>query len=232
MENHHDNFVSDRIMQRIKNREVKMRSRWYFVLRDVLGVTAIIILLLVAIYVASFVIFVLHQSGAWFVPVFGLSGWWSLFNALPWILISLTVVFTILLAILVKRFPFGYKWPLIYSLLAIGFLIAAASFLTIQTSLVQKYFMSSAARGVPLFGEYYPGIGVLSPNDVHRGQIVGILPDGFRLQDGLVTPLRVLVSTATVFSPSVGLHEGDRVVVFGLMNEASGTIRAVGVEKL
>ena len=90
-----------------------MRPRRYFILRNLLGGIAVVWSFL-SLFILPALLFLLHESGAWFVPVFGLGGWWSLFNALPWILISFTVIFNVLLAVLVKRFSFGYQWPLAY----------------------------------------------------------------------------------------------------------------------
>jgi hypothetical protein len=223
--------LGDKILANIKQGSVKMRSRWYFVARDALIGTAIVIVLLIAVYLGSFIIFVLHETGAWFVPVFGLSGWWSLFNALPWVLITLTVIFTVLLAYLARRYGLGHQWPIVYSLLAAGFLIAAASFIGIQTSIFQTYFTSTLARDVPLLGQYYPGIGILAPNDIHRGQIIQSLPGGFLLKDvsGL-NYLWILVSSSTAF-PGTAVKIGDSVVVVGAAS-ATGTVRAVGIQKL
>src|SRR5581483_4753552 len=105
MDNDQKQF-SEGIMKAIKQGDIKMRPQWYFTLRDILGVIAIVLVLLIAVYLASFIIFVLHQDGAWFVPVFGLAGWWALFNALPWTLISLSAVFIVLLAFLARQYSF------------------------------------------------------------------------------------------------------------------------------
>src|SRR6185437_2652081 len=152
---------TDQIIEGIKKGNVKMRPRWYFVLLEILTAVALVIILLIAIYLASFIIFVLHQSGAWFVPVFGLAGWYALFNALPWVLILLSAIFVVVLAFLGKRYQFGYQWPLIYSLLGIIFLVAGMCFLFVQTALYNNLFNSTISHQVPLLGEYYPGIGFL-----------------------------------------------------------------------
>jgi len=229
MENNENNGNSE-LMEAIKSGKVKMRPRRYFLLRDALAVTAIVIILLIVVYFASFIIFVLHQSGAWFVPVFGLSGWFALFYALPWVLIALSGLFVIALAFLAKRYQFGYQWPLLYSVLGAFFLIVAVSFFFVQTSFSDALFDSPVPR--MLLGEYYPGVGLLAPNDIHRGEVIAVTPYGFVMQNlsGGETST-IIIASGTDLTFLGGLHVGDNIVIFG-DRSATGTIRAVGVEKV
>jgi len=225
-----ENSNSSELMEAIKSGKVKMRSRRYFLLRDTLAVTSIVIVLLIVVYFASFIIFVLHQSGAWFVPVFGLSGWFALFYALPWVLIALSGLFVIALAFLVKRYPFGYQWPLLYSVLGAFFLVAAVSFFFVQTSFSDALFDSLVPR--ELLGEYYPGVGLLAPNDIHRGEVIAVTPYGFIMENlsGGETST-IIIASGTDLTFLGGLHVGDNIVIFG-DRSATGTIQAVGIEKL
>lgn len=223
--------IEERVFEAIRSGKVTMRSRWYFVLRDIMAMIAIIIVLLIAVYFASFVIFVLHQNGAWFVPVFGFAGWFALFSALPWILIILSAIFVVVLAFLVKRYPFGYRWPLLYSFLGIIFLISAVCFVFVGTSFYNAVFNSTASRDFPFLGSYYPGIGVLEPNDIHRGTVTQVGMDEFSLQDTSGDGSEVFIGPETKLALGAVFNVGDAVVVFG-NRTASGTILAVGVEKL
>lgn len=223
-------ILGDEFMAAIKSGKVKMRPRWYFVLLDALAVIAIVIALLIVVYLASFIIFVLHQSGAWFVPVFGFAGWFALFYALPWVLIALSGLFVIGLAFFAKRYPFGYKWPLVYSVLGVFFLIVAVSFLFVQTSFSNALFNAPVPRA--LLGEYYPGVGILAPNDIHRGEIVAVTPYGFLLENlsGSETSSVVIASETEITFPGL-FQVGDNVVIVG-DRSATGTIRAFGIEKI
>ena len=226
--------MQDKIFDAIKSGELKMRPRRYFIMRDVLGVVAIIIILLMAVYLASFIIFVLHQDGAWFVPVFGLSGWFALFNALPWLLILLSAIFVIFLAMLVKRYQFLYQWPMLYSLLGVIFLIAAVCFLFIQSSFYNQFFSSGVMEDVPFLGSYYPGFGTLGPNDVHRGVISsGTLTaaSGFILEDNGGGTSTIIIASSTIIPLGPAFEAGDTIVVFG-DRSPTGTIYAAGVERL
>lgn len=231
MEKPYEDKLEDQIMGAIKSGDIKMRPRWYFRLRNTLGATAIIIILLTAVYLGSFIIFVLHQDGTWFVPVFGILGWFALFNALPWVLITLSCLFVVALAFLVTRYPFSYQWPLLYSFLGIVFLIAATSFLFVQTSFSNILFTAPIPRGLPLLGEYYPGVGILSPNNVHRGTIEAITTSGFIVASlfGGTSTIVIASETDTAYTGTLGV--GDVIVVFG-DRSPTGTINAVGIERL
>ena len=223
--------ISEKVLDTIKARDLKMRPRWYFILRDVLGVVAIVIVLLMAVYLASFIVFVLHQNGAWFVPVFGLDGWFALFNALPWMLILLSAAFIIILAVLVKRYDFAYQWPMVYSILAAFFLVGAACLFFIQSSFYNEFFSSSIAQDVPFLGLYYPGIGPLSSNEIHRGAVVMAGDNGFVFRDSTGAISNVIISSGTIGSFGAVFTAGESIVVFG-DRSVSGTIYAVGVAKL
>ena len=226
-----ESIMEDKIFDAIKSGDVKMRPRWYFFLRDAMGVIAIIFVLLVVVYLASFIIFVLHQNGAWFVPVFGFSGWFALFNALPWMLILLSAIFVIMLAILVKRYQFAYQWPMLYSFLGVGFLIAAACFLFIQSSFYEPFFGSGIAENVPFLGLYYPGFGTLEPNNVHRGLVILTGKNGFVLQDNAGAISSIVVQSSTIVPMGTVFKVGNTMIVFG-DRSPTGTIYAVGVETL
>jgi hypothetical protein len=224
-------IFQDRILESVKSGQVKMRPRWYFLLRDILGIVAIVIILLIAVYLASFIIFVLHENGAWFVPFFGLAGWYSLFVALPWVLVILSCIFVVALAILARRYQLGYQWPFLYSVLGTIFLIAAVCFIFVQTSFYNTFFGSSVSHEIPFLGEYYPGIGILQADDIHRGEVVASSSLGFTMDDSASGTLLVVVASSTQVPFDPTWNPGDMVVVFGDVSP-TGTIKAIGVEKI
>src|ERR1019366_7165464 len=91
--------VEGNVFAAIHSGQVKMRPRWRFILETVLLGVGSIIVLLTLLYLVSFILFVLHESGAWFVPVFGLPGWVAFFHRLPWVLIGLAIIFIFILEI-------------------------------------------------------------------------------------------------------------------------------------
>ena len=84
---------NNEILNSIKAGGVKMRPRWYFILQAALAMIGGMILLFLIIYLISFIVFVERQTGAGFIPAFGLRGWTRFLVSLPWLLIMLTFVF-------------------------------------------------------------------------------------------------------------------------------------------
>jgi hypothetical protein len=230
-QNNGNRLVGEHVMESITSGRVKMRPRWYFILRDVLGVIAIIIVLLIAVYLASFAIFVLRQSDAPFVSLFGLAGWYALFTSLPLVLIILSAIFIITLAILGRRYPFGYQWPFLYSILGAIFLIVGVSFLFVQTSFYNQLFsITPISSQIPFLGTYYPGLGILQSNQIHRGEIVSFTGEGFIMSE-TNNQIAIIIVSSTTKLPPVAFHPGNMVVVFGNASP-TGTVLAAGVQEL
>ncbi len=91
------------VMDAIKKGTVTMRPRWHFILLSTLAAVGAFIVLLALVYIASLLVFFMHDSGAWFVPSFGGRGWFSFLRSIPWLLIFLIGIFALILEVLVRR---------------------------------------------------------------------------------------------------------------------------------
>ena len=128
------------VLKAIASGEVAMRPRWHFVLKTALVSTGGVIVLCAVLYLASFVIFVSRQTGGSFVPIFGSRGWYHFFISLPWVLILLSFIFVIILEILVRRYSFGYRQPLLFSVMGIVVIVVAGGGIVAQTSFHRGLF--------------------------------------------------------------------------------------------
>ena len=124
-----ENKIKQDVLAAIAGGEIKQRPRWFFVLRGTLVGIGIGLGLCVVLYLISFILFILRETGVWFTPAFGFRGWFVFFRSLPWVLIGLSLIFTAVLEILVKRYSFAYREPLMYSVLGIVAIVAAGGFL-------------------------------------------------------------------------------------------------------
>ncbi len=223
--------IEEEVLGKITRGEAKMRPKAYFALRTATGILIGVIVLLLMIYLAGFAVFALRESGVWYEPEFGLAGWSAFFTSLPWALIGLVAILLATLAAIMHRYPWGYRWPIVYSLLGALCLIAAANLLIIGTSLRREVFSEGVHQRVPVVGAYYPGFAVPEEDDIHRGFVQAPLPGGFVLMDLYGATSAIEVSTATFLEPSFAPRSGEEVVVFGDRN-GSGTIRAIGVGEI
>ncbi len=216
----------EKIFQAIKREKAAMRPKWYFILQAALFATGSVILLLLLLYLASFLVFAAEQSGAWFAPGFGLAGWWALFGSFPWLLTILVIIFMVLLGVLVRHYAFVYEQPLAYLFLGIAALVGIGGFLLAGTSLHENIFDSSRDGRLPILENFY-SFEMGGSNEIRRGTVVATGTYGFIIQDADGTTSTVVVLPTYAFSPAIG----QDIVVFG-ERSPSGTIDAAGIRQL
>jgi len=215
--------VEDRVIGAIKSGEVKMRASWYFWLQRSLIVASVLVLLLSVLYLVSFIIFILHETGAWFGIYLGVSGWAVFFHAVPWSLILVSLALILILDILLSRYPFIYKYPLLYSLLGLIVIVGLGGSLLAATSFHARLFRSLGG-----FYSYYDGAAAIQ---AHRGEVTGFLESGLVLSNFDGTTSTVIFDAAILPSIQGAFTKGDLIVVFG-PESATHTIQAFGVEKI
>ena len=220
--------LKDIIMKGIHEGKVQMRPRWHFVLLSSLLFMWSLVVCTTLVYTVSLVVYLLHMSGEWFAPSFGLRGWFSFIYSLPWFLMLLLMAFVLILEILVRRYSFVYKKPLITSVLGIMAIVLAGGFLVTLTPLHNRMarFDHDGMLPPPLSGLYrQPPVG-RSP-DLYRGMIVTITPGHILVtnREGTTT---VLIDPYTRLPYGNSFEAGDFVIVIGDYI-ATGTLHAFGV---
>lgn len=210
---------NNEILNCIKSGDVKMRPRWYFILHAALAMIGGMILLFLVVYLISFIIFIERQTGAGFVTEFGLRGWARFLVSLPWLLILLSLVFIGILELLVRRYAFAYRRPLMYSALGIIVIIGVSSFVVINARFHERFEGS------------YPRFMMHPPADINPGDIQELSSSGFILTGPRGEVLHVMMTSSTRWSAKTQFEKGDRVVVFG---DRAGTssIDAFGIRKI
>ncbi len=219
-----------KILDKIKVGKAKMRPKWYFLLKTSLLAAGVIIGALALLYVVSFILFVLRQTGAWFLPSFGLRGIMVFLTSAPWILILLGIVFVILLEILVRHYSFGWQKPLLYSLLGIIGFVILASFLVSKTSFHESLFTRARQGGLPYAGQFYRDFGMPRGEHAQIGVITEITDDGFKMETPRGEPLTIIINPQTSFPLGIDFQKDDRVVVMG--EREDHTVKAAGIRKV
>lgn len=207
-----------------------MKPRWRFALESALWVLAAFIVTLALIYLASFIIFSMRETGAWFAPAFGMQGLLLFLLATPWLLVTAAIVFVGLLELFVAHYGFAYRRPVLYSVLGITFFVAAGGLIVADTPLHRQLFAEARADRLPVAGTLYRRFGMERLGNVHRGVIVLVGEGAFDMETRRRETVRVLVPPAAMFPYGIDFGEGDAVVVIG--DRASGTIYAIGVRKI
>ena len=218
-------------MDAIKKGRIEMRPRWHFVLLSALAALGGFIVLLSLLYLVSLSFFLLRESGAWFAPSLGGRGWFSLLRSIPWLLILFSVVFIGILEILVRRYSFVYRKPLLLSIGAILVIILVGGFAIATTSFHRQMEIEALHHQLtgPLALAYGAPFRMPPPPDVYHGTILATTSQGFTINDengaGTTT---VLVTSDTHLPYGENFSVGSDVVVMG-DTVASDTVQAFGV---
>lgn len=145
--------ISQKVMRQIHDREIKMRPRWYFVLRRILFYTAVILAFALSIFFVNLVIFKFRIYDPLGYFWFGLQGLKAAMGSANWELIIFALFSTIAFFLVLKTSPFWYKHkpaPLIASFLV---LIAVSAFAFDKTGINDK--VRSSQKFPSLYaGEY------------------------------------------------------------------------------
>jgi uncharacterized membrane protein YhdT len=221
--------IKESILATIKSGHVKMRPRWHFALKAVLAVLGLVILFLTILYLASFIIFALRQTGVLFMPGFGWPGWFAFFSHLPLFLIFLVIIFIVVLELFVRHYAFAYRRPLLYSAVGIFVLAVCGAIALANSSFhggVSKYADDNKDTVV---GKFYVQYARPRFIDVHRGMIIEMANNGFLMRDRREEILTIIVSQQTRFPMGADYSAGDIVVVFG--NREDDVVQAFGIQK-
>lgn len=222
--------IHDRILESIKKDRVQMRPKWHFILRTLLFGIGVVILFLGSLYLVSFVIFMLRDSGAWFVSAFGGHGWYVLLRSMPWFLMSLVLLFILILEILVRRYAFAYRSPFLFSAFAILVLVGAGGYVVSTTSLHGELDTYAQEGRLPVAGPLYRVFGHPHLKDVHKGIVRELRQNGFVMQNRRAEMLIIFVAPHTRLPMGMPLDTGEMVVVFG--DRDGSIVQAIGVRRL
>jgi len=222
--------IRERVLEEIEGGKAVMRPRWHFVLKTALVVVGAVVLSLAILYVASFVMFVLRQTGAWFAPSFGFPGVGVLLRSVPWVLVLAVALFGMLLEILAKKYSCAYRTPLLYSAGGVLLLVLVGGFLIPYIGVHPSLMHFVMDHDVPIMRPLYEEYGRKGPGEIHPGTITGIREGIFEIEDRFGEPVTVFVASSTRFPLGEILKEGDRIVILGERNEEG--IRAFGVREV
>ena len=230
MNNQEQKSISDTVLNKIKSKEVKMRPKYYFILRTILTVLSIFAVTLFVLYLISFIFFILRASGIWFLPEFGFSGIKVFLTSLPWVLILIVVTLIIILEVLTKRFTFVYRKPIFYSMLVIVIFVLLGSFVIGKTQFHPNLFWKAQENRLPVAGKLYRDFDVNKLKEVHRGIVSEITKDGFYLEKPDSQILKIVITPNTKLLFKKENAKGNEVVIMG--KEDNSIIYALVVKEI
>lgn len=223
-------IMKESVLEAIKCGAVKMKPRWRFVLEAALYATGVFLIFLAVVYLVSFIFFMMHQGGLWFIPAFGLRGWIAFFQSMPWLLIGFSLIFIIILEVLVSKYSFAYRRPFLYS--ALGIIVFSFIFGGIISPFHGTMSKSMKEGHVPIAETFYRSFDTQGFQGVYKGKVIHFVPDGFVLHDVMRGTTTIYLSSSTRLPMGANFGPGDMVVIMGEDGYGGGMIHAYGVRKI
>jgi len=219
--------MKEKMLAKINTGEVKMMPRWYFVLRGLLWASLGVVLFLVAIYVLSFFLFFLRETGLWFAPGFGLEGLMLFVVSSPWILVAAVGGFVLVLYLLVRSYAFSYKKPLVYSMIGIVLAVIGIASVLQSVGFHDRTRDFAETHRVPGLAPLYRSLDEKPPKDVTKGEVILVTSTALQIatREGNI----VVHISDTTKMPKTAVTVGERVEVFG--PNVNGFIEAFGIRK-
>ena len=236
MENNEErkkNF-KDRVLASIEAKHVKAYSKAHFTLRVILLALLAAVILIVSVLLVNFALFTLRISGRAMLLNFGPQGILIFIRVFPWPLLAFDIALILILEWLLQRFKFGYRSPVLYSLIAI-FAIAISAGLIIDrgTRFNDLLLRDADDRRLPgAIGSIYRGAR-RPPLDsgICECQIEVIASTSVSATDLIARPTTTVIVILPEGFPAGSLAPGDVVFVAGQRVDST-TIQAFGIGSL
>lgn len=226
--------IKDKVLEQIHAGQVHMHSRAYFIWRALAISGTAIVAFLVAIFFASFVLFVLNESGEASLLSFGPRGFATFFSLLPWLIIGGVLALLVFLEFLLRSFKLGYSIPILRVFGAVAGISVLASALVFASPLHTTLLDVADNDALPLIGELYKVTHISHKEQgVFRGVVTSLASSSFTIShddsdkdsdDGTWD-----VSSLGI-SPDRAPKVGEKVYIAGDVED--NVIHAYGIRKL
>lgn len=224
------NSLKNKILERIDSGNVRMRPRWHFVLRLSITIALIFAFGALAVFLFSFLLFILPASGAWFLHDFGAPGWIHFFRLFPYLPAVILAASIILVGLILERFSFAYHRPMIYLGLGILAVVVAGSLLISKTPMHRAFYQQARKSPLPVVGDFYRGYGRMRSDNVYLGTVNNIASSTFQIETEKGEPLVIMMDARTNCPFGCNLELDDTVMIMG--RRSDGAVNAFGVRKI
>lgn len=143
--------IEEQVKILIEEGRVKMKPRWFFVLKSILNVLFILIVFLIVIYFSSFISFVMRERLALgFHP--NMIGWSKFLFGIPWLIVILAFISLAVLEVLVRKYSFVYRRPLAYTVFLTIFIMILITFMLPKIDKKERFPRLGEDPRIPVFG--------------------------------------------------------------------------------
>lgn len=220
------NQIIQKIQKQINEGKITKKPKMFFVLNAILLSVGTVLLALTSIYLLSFIAFIERERSPITLLGVGKEGVYLFMSNFPWIFTTIALILIVVTSLLVRRFEFGYRTPIII-LLGSLFIIVLTVFFTLEKFSVSPQIIDKTLNG-PLkgIGDSYRQ----KDSKLRSGIITDILstsPVTSFVLDSDKGVVVVTIDEYTKISPDVLIEIGNRVVVLGELDEIS--VKAKGI---
>lgn len=152
--------IEEKITDLIEQGKIKMKPRWYFVLKSILKILFFIVGFLIVLYFSSFLVLVFKEKVAFGGYPGSFLAWSKFIFSLPWLIFLFSLGMLLVLEILVRKYSFVYKKPIAYTLFVLVFFVVLFSFVMAKIDRQNRIPRWGEDPRVPVFGpmhRYYRG---------------------------------------------------------------------------
>ncbi len=211
-----NNTITNSVMEQITEKKIPQTTRGYFLLRKVVAIVGLSVSLLVLVFCISLVVFRLKVSGAWFLFIDGRERFLIGLGMVPWLLVVSIVLVALCAELILRRFGFGYRRPVLYTGAALLVVVMGVGYVVTQTPLHRSmYNKVNGPVPAPWFGTLYPKAHMIAPKYVFLGLVHDLDADGFFLRTRGAADVRVVVTADTQLPVERPVGEEDFVLVVG-----------------
>lgn len=213
-------FNPKNVIEQIEKSGVQMHSRKFFVLRMIAKVALLVLAILFAIYITSFILYFMSSNGSLHLTSFGVRGLKDLVLSLPLLILLMSVLGIIAVLLISARYQFSYRRPAIYSLSIVVGTVVVTSIIVAQTPIhsgVNSFLRANQ------FGQMIPRQ-YLQPElaRLHHGligEIVAITQEGLIVHTPDSRIIHINVSQDLENEQSVMPDLGDKIFISGREHE-------------
>lgn len=230
MKNNQPQFnIKDQVLKNIKSGQIKMKSKYHFILSALLLIVGFILAFLLTLFLLSFVVFTLQAKGLHLLPSFGIYGYKALFFSLPWLVIIAAIIFFIILEKLAKKFKFFYRHSLLVTFTVIAISVVAGAIIILNTSMHNEFCTSAEKETLPFMGTLYRGYSE-TPKNIVTGKVTDIKPHKLDLTTKKGDILLINIMPTTKMPPERQIIINDIIMIVG--KRTNGHINAIGIRKI
>lgn len=152
-----DKSIKSAVMEKIKNNEVKMTSRWVFIAQKIGLRSGIVLTILVLVFFVNAFFYYIKSNGLLLPLHYGDAVWQKLVHSLPFDLILIIIFLAIILNFFVKKFNFYLRRPIIITgLISISLIILLAALLFLSNF---NYYLhanlAKSEKNIPFLTNFY-----------------------------------------------------------------------------